>query len=96
MFECHVTLEPIIQGQALAQEREARLEDLATKSNFKIATLLMRDGTRSRDNSFCSAKNIDYNYLIEDMISFLCDLKKEGYKVYRYKIEQILLDVKIK
>lgn len=86
-FECHITIEPV-EG-----ERFALFEHICSKWEFKPATLLMqKTKDPSKLDSFCTGKNKQYLPLANRMYWMLEDLGQESFKVYRYKIEAILLD----
>ena len=93
-YECHITIEPVIG------DRLKELQEAVKEYTFKVASLVMLkengiDSSVPRKDCFMSAKNVDYNVLYENMILMLDYLKSNSYKIYRYKIENILMDSKI-
>ncbi len=87
--ECHVTIEPV-EG-----ERFVQFEHICSKWDFKVATLLMQKTLdRSKLDSFCTGKNKEYLPLENRMRWLLADLEQNEFKVFRYKIEAIILDSK--
>lgn len=87
-FECHVTIEPVLPMY---------LEDLeytADRHGFRVAKLLMQDGTTAADNGFCSARSTDYRDIRDRMVAFCKEAKDCGFGVRRYKIEDALVDSK--
>lgn len=90
-YECHITIEPVFDEQ---------LEDfkqLCALYKFKVADLLMKkkqDGPeeKSLNDSFCTARDKDFYSMKARMLSLLDILKKHGYHILRYKIEDVVLD----
>ncbi len=90
-YEAHVTVEPVF---------EARLEQfkvICHDYKFRVANLLMqkrRGDTeeRSKNDSFCTGRGISYTDIKTRMLALVERLEKEGFKVWRYKIESTLLD----
>lgn len=96
-FECHVTVEPVYD------ERLERLKAIAAEPGikFKVADLLMRKRMadtpeRSQFDTFCTGRDVIYPNLEERMRNLVEALIEEGFEVWRYKIENTLLDVRIK
>lgn len=90
-FECHVTIDPVFDLDLL------RFNAICEKQGFKVAKLLMQKnkfdiGQDSDKDSFCTGHDKDYNKLYSKMINLLHDLKEYGFKIRRYKIEDIILD----
>ena len=93
-FECHITIEPV------AEDRLAEVEALAKEVNFKPAKLLMQNratGTpeRSMYDTFLTGHSDSYPRLTERMVSLCIRLKESGFQVWRYKVEEIMLDSRI-
>jgi hypothetical protein len=93
-FECHVTVEPVFD------DRLDDLKRLAKPSRFKVADLLMRKRLadapeRSQFDTFLTGRGTDYADLQSRMESVINDCRANGYEVWRWKIENTLLDVKI-
>ena len=90
-YECHITLEPV---------EEKRLQIFNSICNhylFKPATLLMQKTLdKNKLDSFCTSKAADYVELEQRMYAALKQLKNNNFKIYRYKIEAIVLDERIK
>jgi len=92
-YEVHVTVEPVF-GAKLEQLRATCKE-----FGFKVADLLMQKRPedtpeRSQHDTFATGR---FDTL--DIASIRCDylvkrLKKQGFRVWRYKIEDTLADVK--
>ena len=90
-YEAHVTIEPVF---------ETRLEEfkvICHDYKFRVANLLMqkrREDTeeRSKNDSFCTGRGISFTDIKQRMLSLVERLEKEGFKVWRYKIESTLLD----
>lgn len=92
-YEAHVTIEPVF-GEDL------RIVASLTKNHkFKVADLLMqkrKEDTpdRSKFDTFATGHGKDYDDLKSRVIGLVEELKEYGYKVWRYKIEDTLLDSK--
>lgn len=94
-LEAHVTIEPVFDTQ-----RELAGQ-VAQKYGFKLAKLLMqkeREVTPERSNmdTFMtghSKSKLDINRRTKDLV---LALKADGFKVWRYKIEDTLVDSRTK
>lgn len=96
-FECHVTVEPVYG------ERLERLKAIAAEPGikFRVADLLMRKRMedtpeRSSFDTFCTGRDVIYINLEERMCNLVEALFDDGFAVWRYKIENTLLDVRCK
>jgi len=94
-YESHVTIEPILEDKM----EQAKL--LALKHNFKIAHLLMKNREkdteeRSSRDSFMTGHSTDYADIKVRTISLVNALTETGFRVWRYKIEDIVCDSRIK
>lgn len=90
-FECHITIEPVFDEQ-LEQAKE-----IASKAGFRVASLLMKKRAkdtekRSQYDTFMTATNVNYENLEARMKECIGDLKDVGFKVWRYKIEDTVID----
>lgn len=90
-FECHITVEPLFD------ERLADFKEIAQTHQFRIADLLMQKRAtdtpeRSQHDSFCTGRSTDYEDLWSRMCALVNDLGTTGIRVWRYKIENTLLD----
>ncbi len=93
-FEAHVTIEPVFD------ERFDCFEALCKAVNFKPAHLLMQKSRamtaiRSDKDTFCTGHDVNYDFLLTRLLGLVAALKAEGFGVWRYKIEGILLDVRL-
>lgn len=93
-FEAHVTIEPVFG------DRLDKFEMLAGIVGFKVAKLLMQKSRaetpdRSNKDSFCTGHSADYESLECKVLSLVEVLQECGFSVWRYKIEAIVLDVKL-
>jgi hypothetical protein len=86
-FESHITIDPV--------EDPAKLKALVGSYGFRLAKLFMQKGQPSDLDSFMTAKDKNYHNLLKDTEDVVSLLIKKGYNVRRYKIENILLDVKL-
>lgn len=94
VFEAHVTIEPV-EG-----ERFDDFADICTRNSFKPAHLLMMKNRqwaeeRSDRDQFCTGHATSFDELEERTLQLVADLKEGRFKVWRYKIEQTLLDVRM-
>ena len=66
---------------------------------FVVADLLMQKrkvdtAERSKSDTFMTGRHKDYDILYARMAACIADLLKCGYKVWRYKIEDTIIDSK--
>jgi len=90
-YEAHVTVEPIFE------DRLETFKIICHDYKFHVANLLMqkrKEDTeeRSKNDSFCTGRGISYTDTKTRMLALVKRLKKEGFTVWRYKIESTLLD----
>jgi len=92
-LECHITLEP------LCEDRRAWAEDLIKPFGFKLAKLLMQKRNvdtpeRSKYDTFCTghAPPEQWDKLVMKMTCCIKSLQSAGFKVWRYKIESVMMD----
>jgi len=93
-YESHITIEPVFD------ERLGLFEELCKKHNFKSAKLLMqKDRTetpeRSNKDTFATGHGKDVETLKEQMLNLITDLDKNRFKIWRFKIEGVLVDIKL-
>ena len=90
-FECHITIEPVF-------DKDLRLVTaIADKHGFRVADLLMkkrREDTpeRSSWDTFMTARSSSYDVVHRMMMLCVEELLSLSFKVWRRKIELILLD----
>lgn len=94
-FESHVTIEPIYD------EKLEIASNIAKLHGFKIATLLMKKRaedteTRSQYDTFMTAHSKSLSKMIIGITGLVEELQKQGFKVWRYKIEDIMMDSRTK
>lgn len=90
-YEAHVTVEPCFD------EGLARFKVICHDYKFHVASLIMqkrKEDTeeRSKYDSFCTGRGISYTDIETRMLELVKRLQKEGFAVWRYKIESTLLD----
>jgi hypothetical protein len=90
-YEAHVTVEPVFEEQL------EHFKIICHDYKFRVASLLMQKRKsdteeRSKNDSFCTGRGISYTDIRTRMLSLVERLEKEGFKVWRYKIESTLLD----
>jgi hypothetical protein len=93
-FEAHVTLEPVFD------DRLEFLRQVAKQYHFRVADLLMQksasgEATPSQKDSFCTARSKEWRVIESRTRYFVNALRSRGFKVYRYKIENTIVDSKI-
>jgi len=94
-YESHITIEPVYGPELV------KFEYLAKAQGYRVARLLLqkdRDSTpeRSDKDSFCTGRDKDYDSLHYRMMSLVANLQETGFKVWRYKIESVIFDEKVK
>ncbi len=94
-YECHITIEPVF-GLRLAEA-----DNIAKKYQFRLANLLMQKreedtAERSKYDTFMTSTNMKFGELESNMIALIYELQEEGFKVWRYKIEDTICDSKFK
>ena len=91
-FEAHVTVEPL-QGQL-----KEHFDRVCQCNGFKPANLVMikEDGssTPSNQDTFCTARGNSVSELKQLIYSLAGDLDNLRIKIWRYKIESIIIDSK--
>lgn len=92
-YESHITIEPVFDKDL------EEVKKIAEKHTFRVADLFMLKRPndtpeRSKYDTFMSAKNDDYSVLFGCMHDAIKELKLNGFKVWRYKIEHIKIDVR--
>lgn len=90
-YECHVTIEPVFE------ERLEELRKIAQCSYFHVAELLMQKREedtpeRSKYDTFCTGRSKSYYDMVDRMRVVVFALQDAGFKVWRYKIEDAVLD----
>lgn len=90
-YEAHVTIEPVFDSSL------TQFVELCSFQGFRVAELLMKKRStdkpeRSKYDSFCTARSDSYDDIVERTLALVKSLEKSGYKVWRYKVEDTLLD----
>lgn len=93
-YEAHVTIEPVF---------DARLDDardIAESYSFRLADLLMKKREadteeRSKHDTFMTGHGKQFEDIERRMIGLIHALQRGGFKVWRYKIEDTILDSRI-
>lgn len=90
-YEAHVTVEPVF-GERLDQ-----FKAICSHFNFKAANLLMqkrKDDTpeRSKHDTFATGHSQTWTDIVCRVTGIVVALRSSGFKVWRYKIEDTLLD----
>jgi len=93
-YESHITVSPLF-GKDLDT-----FKNICAYWGFRVADLYMlkdRDVTPERSNkdTFCTGRHQDQELLHQNMMSIVSDSEDCGLKVWRYKIEAILTDVRL-
>ena len=94
-YESHVTIEPVLDERDLEH-----LKFVCELHGFRVADLLMqkrKEDTpeRSKFDTFCSSRSVDMPVLEKRMFDFVKACRDIGFKVWRYKIEDVILDSKV-
>jgi len=93
-YECHITIEPVFGP------RLELLKEVVRPMGFRVADLLMlrnREATpeRSEYDTFCTTRGKDYEDIVARMEWAVDSLQNCGFDVWRYKVEDTLLDVRV-
>jgi len=94
-FECHITVEPVFD------ERLEEFRQIAKQYAFRVADLLMKKRKsdteeRSKNDTFCTGRSASYSDINTRMLALVDKLNESGFKVWRYKIENTLVDMRTK
>lgn len=94
-FEAHITIEPVFDDR-LEQARQ-----IASAHGFKVADLLMKKReadteVRSKNDTFMTGHSKSDTDLGIRMGKLILALKRESFKVWRYKLEDTVFDSRIK
>lgn len=94
-YESHVTIEPPHHADDLDS-----IKGLCRAHGFRIAELLMQKRPndtpeRSKHDTFCSTRSVDLEVLQRRMFDFVRAVVEAGYQVWRYKIEDVIIDSKV-
>lgn len=95
-YESHVTIEPLT-----TDEQIDKFTVLCRQHNFHPAKLFMQKRPsdteeRSKYDSFCSSRSRDYDTIVTNTVNLVKTLKEAGFRVWRYKVEDIQFDSKVK
>lgn len=90
-YEAHITIEPVFD------ERREHAAAIAKHYNFALAELLMKKRTedteqRSSKDTFMTGHSKSFKDLKARTIDCINHLKQDSFKVWRYKIEDTILD----
>lgn len=90
-LECHITIEPVFD------DRLEHVKSIAENNNFKVAALLMQKretdtAERSKYDTFMTGHSKTLADIQQRMVKCITDLKNAGFKVWRYKIEDTIMD----
>lgn len=93
-LEAHVTIEPIFD------ERLEEAKRISRKYKFKVADLLMKKREsdteeRSKHDTFMTGHSKNYQDIQDRITGLINELNDNGFKVWRYKIEDTLIDSKM-
>jgi hypothetical protein len=94
-FEAHVTIEPVFE------ERLEQFKAICKRHGFRAAELLMKKRKedtveRSKYDTFCTGRGKHYDDLLQRTLAVVSDAAEAGLSVWRYKIENTLIDVRTK
>lgn len=94
-YEAHITIEPVFGPRLEAFKEIADLE------GFRVADLLMQKRledtpARSKFDSFCTGRSESLTDLRTRMEALIRWLQHHGFQVWRYKIEDTLMDSRYK
>lgn len=92
-FESHITIAPVFDTAL------QKLKTICLLHGFHVANLLMQKRAedqpdRSKYDTFCTGRDLDYEPLFQRTMTLVSALQEHGYTVWRYKIEDTLIDSK--
>lgn len=90
-YEAHITIEPVF-GEQLFNFQELCLDFGFQASDFLLKKRPQDTPERSQYDQFCTTRDQDLDSIQTRMASLISKLKVAGYKVWRYKIEDTLID----
>lgn len=90
-YESHVTIEPVFD------DRRDAVAAIGKRHGFRLALLLMQKRSedtpeRSKHDTFMTAHSTDEGGMTGRIVHVVNELRAAGFKVWRYKLERILLD----
>lgn len=93
-YEAHVTIEPVFD------EQREQLATIAQTHKFRLAELLMKKRSedteaRSKHDTFMTGHGKDLVDITTRMEDLVHAARQAGYKVWRYKIEDTLMDSRV-
>lgn len=94
-YEAHITIEPVFD------ETLKTVSNICRKHSFHIADLLMQKRKedkpeRSKYDTFATTRGVYYDDIVSRTQSCVNELLDNGFSVWRYKIEDTMLDIKLK
>lgn len=97
-YECHITIEPIFEDDSYCL---ATVKSIAASYGFKLVELLMQKRStdtpeRSKNDTFMTSHGKELLDLTYRMLNCCKELQAAGFTVFRYKIEDIVFDSRIK
>jgi hypothetical protein len=93
-YESHVTIEPVFEDKLEEVKR------ISFECNFKVANLLFKKREtdteeRSTHDTFTTGHSKYYEDIVERTKRLVVSLQHAGYTVWRYKIEDTMMDSRI-
>jgi len=90
-YESHITIEPTDENGRV------KIQEIITPTGFKLAKLLMQKRSvdtpeRSKYDTFCTGHSTDLQEIMSMMVACIWCLQQAGFKVWRYKIESVIID----
>lgn len=90
-YEAHITIEPVFDEQLFL------FQELCLDYGFQVSDFLLKK--RSRDTAersqydlFCTTRDADLDVIQKRMADLMSRLKTAGFKIWRYKIEDTIID----
>ena len=93
-YESHITIEPVFE------EELEKFKNICSKYKFRVAELLLQKRKIdkpeiSTKDTFCTGRFKDLETAKNDTLSLVEELKENVFIVKRYKVEYIVLDVRL-
>lgn len=93
-FEAHITIEPVFD------ERLDQFKAICKTRGFHVADLLMKKRAkdtlaRSRFDTFATSRGQDFAIIANNTMRLIDAAREAGFVVWRYKIENTLVDERL-
>lgn len=92
-YESHVTIAPVFD------EKLVEMKAICVKYKFRVADLILKhkkaDAAKPYEgDSFCTSRGVEFEDIRDRTVGLMVELREKGFEIWRYKIEDTLLDSK--